>query len=157
MYPILFSYGPLRIYTYGFFLALAFLCSMYMAGREAKRRGGQPEQIYDLSFYAIVAAIVGSRSLDVILKWDYSQLTRWKSSCYGKAAWLFKAVLFWVCLPSCFISSGIRWLYGLLWISWPWPHPWVNLSVDWVVFWPVVVTARSVIIPGPLPLIIQTP
>ena len=71
MYPNLFSYGPFRIYTYGFFLALAFLCSMYMAGREAKRRGGRVEQIYDLSFYSIVAAIIGSRLLDVILKWDY--------------------------------------------------------------------------------------
>lgn len=71
MYPVLFSYGPFRIFTYGFFLALAFICSMYMAGREAKRRGGRPEQIYDLSFYCILAAIVGSRLFDVILKWDY--------------------------------------------------------------------------------------
>ncbi len=71
MYPILFSYGPFHIYTYGFFLALAFICSMYMAGREAKRRGERPEQIYDLSFYCILAAIVGSRIFDVILKWDY--------------------------------------------------------------------------------------
>ena len=52
MYPILFSYGPFHIFTYRFFLALAFICSMYMAGREAKRRGGRPEQIYDLSFIA---------------------------------------------------------------------------------------------------------
>jgi phosphatidylglycerol:prolipoprotein diacylglycerol transferase len=71
MFPILFSYGALRIYTYGFFLALAFLCAMYAAGREAQRRGGSPGQIYDLSFYSIVAAIIGSRILDVILKWDY--------------------------------------------------------------------------------------
>jgi phosphatidylglycerol---prolipoprotein diacylglyceryl transferase len=71
MYPILFSYGPLRIYTYGFFLALAFLCSMYVAGREAKRRGLRAEQIYDLCFYSIVAAIIGSRLFDVLLKWEY--------------------------------------------------------------------------------------
>ncbi len=71
MYPILFSYGPFKIFTYGFFLALAFICAMYVAGREAKRRGIRPEQIYDLSFYGIVAAIIGSRLLDVILKWDY--------------------------------------------------------------------------------------
>jgi phosphatidylglycerol:prolipoprotein diacylglycerol transferase len=44
---------------------------MYMAGREAKRRGGRAEQIYDLSFYSILAALIGSRVLDVILKWDY--------------------------------------------------------------------------------------
>lgn len=71
MYPVLCSYGPFHIFTYGFFLALAFLCSMYMAGREAKRRGGRAEQIYDLSFYSILAALIGSRVLDVILKWDY--------------------------------------------------------------------------------------
>jgi phosphatidylglycerol:prolipoprotein diacylglycerol transferase len=71
MYPILFSYGPLTIFTYGFFLALAFLISMYMAGREAKRRGFRAEQIYDLSFYSIVSALIGSRVLDVVLKWDY--------------------------------------------------------------------------------------
>ena len=71
MYPVLFSYGPFRIYTYGFFLALAFLTAMYVAGREAKRRGGRPEQIYDLTFYGIIATIIGSRLMDVILKWDY--------------------------------------------------------------------------------------
>jgi phosphatidylglycerol:prolipoprotein diacylglycerol transferase len=71
MFPNLFSYGSFRIYTYGFFLAMAFLISMYVASREAKRRGGSPEQIYDLSFYSIVAAIIGSRIMDVILKWDY--------------------------------------------------------------------------------------
>jgi phosphatidylglycerol:prolipoprotein diacylglycerol transferase len=71
MYPVLFSYGNFRIFTYGFFLALAFLCAMYMAGQEAKRRGGRAEQIYDLSFYGIIAAIVGSRLLDVVFKWEY--------------------------------------------------------------------------------------
>jgi phosphatidylglycerol---prolipoprotein diacylglyceryl transferase len=71
MYPVLFSFGPLRIFTYGFLLAIAFLCSMYMAGREAERRGGRAGQIYDLSFYSILGALIGSRVLDVILKWDY--------------------------------------------------------------------------------------
>ncbi len=71
MFPVLFSYGPLRIFTYGFFLALAFIISMYMAGQEAKRRGGRPEQIYDLSFYGIIAAIIGSRLLHVIFEWEY--------------------------------------------------------------------------------------
>ncbi len=71
MFPVLFSYGPFRIFTYGFFLALAFLCAMYVAGQEAKRRGGRAEQIYDLSFYGIIAAIIGSRVLHVILEWQY--------------------------------------------------------------------------------------
>jgi len=71
MFPVLFNLGPVRVFTYGFFLALAFICAMYMAGQEAKRRGGQPEQIYDLSFHGIIAALIGSRLLHVIFEWDY--------------------------------------------------------------------------------------
>lgn len=71
MFPVLYNYGPITIFTYGFFLALAFISSMYVAGREAKRRGSSPHQIYDICFHGIIAAIIGSRLLDVILKWDY--------------------------------------------------------------------------------------
>lgn len=71
MYPVLFNIGPIRVFTYGFLLAVAFLCSMYMVGQEAQRRGLNPKRFYDLSFYGIVAAIVGSRILHVILEWDY--------------------------------------------------------------------------------------
>ena len=61
MFPILFSYGPLQDLHLWFFPGSGLSLSMYVAGREAKRRGGSPEQIYDLSFYSIVAAIIGSR------------------------------------------------------------------------------------------------
>lgn len=71
MFPVLFSIGPVRVFTYGFLLALAFLASMYMVGEEAKRRGLDPKKFYDLSFYGIVMAILGSRLLHVILEWDY--------------------------------------------------------------------------------------
>ena len=39
MYPVLFNYGPLKIFTYGFFLALAFLSAIYIGSREAGRLG----------------------------------------------------------------------------------------------------------------------
>ncbi|MGQ9919736.1 MAG: prolipoprotein diacylglyceryl transferase [Desulfobacca sp.] len=71
MYPILFTIGPVRVFTYGFLLALAFLCAMFMVGQEAKRRGLDPKKFYDLSFYAIIWAIIGSRLLHVLLAWDY--------------------------------------------------------------------------------------
>ena len=67
MYPILFKIGPINLYTYGFFLSLGFLAAILVAGREAKRIGLSEEHFYDLCFYLILAAIVGSRLLFVIV------------------------------------------------------------------------------------------
>ena len=67
MHPILFEYGPLKIFTYGFFLALAFLGAIFLAAREARRLGLPVAKFYDLCFYAVVAALVGSRLLYVLL------------------------------------------------------------------------------------------
>ena len=67
MHPLLFKYGPLKIFTYGFFLALAFLTAIYLAAREAERLGLSVARFYDLCFYAVLGALVGSRLLYVLL------------------------------------------------------------------------------------------
>jgi phosphatidylglycerol---prolipoprotein diacylglyceryl transferase len=69
MHPILFSFGPIKIFTYGFFLALAFLSAIYLAGREAGRTGLPVGRFFDLCFYVVLAALVGSRLLYVLLEW----------------------------------------------------------------------------------------
>jgi len=71
MYPILFQIGSFRIHTYGVFIALGFLTGIVLALREAKRVGEKPENILDLSFYSIIAAIVGSRLFYIILNYQY--------------------------------------------------------------------------------------
>src|SRR5665647_2198011 len=68
MHPILFKIGPITIFTYGFLLALGFLCAIFVAGREAKRLGIPPGKFFDLCFYIILAALVGSRLLYVLLE-----------------------------------------------------------------------------------------
>jgi phosphatidylglycerol:prolipoprotein diacylglycerol transferase len=68
MHPILLKLGPITIFTYGFMLAVAFLSAIYVAGREAQRLGIPKGQFYDLCFYIILAALVGSRLLFVILE-----------------------------------------------------------------------------------------
>ena len=68
MHPILFKIGPVTIYTYGFLLAVAFLLAILVAGREARRLGLPGERFFDLCFYIILAALVGSRLLFVILE-----------------------------------------------------------------------------------------
>ena len=61
MHPVLLKLGPLSVHTYGFFIAMGFIAGILLAKREAKRLGEDPERIMDLSFYVLIAAIVGSR------------------------------------------------------------------------------------------------
>ena len=67
MYPILYKIGPITLYTYGFFLALGFLVAILVAGREAKRLGLSEGHFFDLCFYLLIAAIIGSRLLFVLV------------------------------------------------------------------------------------------
>ena len=67
MHPILFEIGPIKIFTYGFLLALGFLSAIFVAGREARRLGIPPGKFFDLCFYIILAALVGSRLVYVLL------------------------------------------------------------------------------------------
>jgi phosphatidylglycerol:prolipoprotein diacylglycerol transferase len=68
MFPVLLKYGPIHLYTYGLFLALAFLSAIYLGGREAERQGLSRVRFYDMCFYAVLGALVGSRLLYVFLE-----------------------------------------------------------------------------------------
>jgi len=67
MHPILFEYGALKLFTYGFFLALAFLSAIFISSREAGRLDLPVAKFYDLCFYAVLGALVGSRLLYILL------------------------------------------------------------------------------------------
>jgi phosphatidylglycerol:prolipoprotein diacylglycerol transferase len=71
MYPILFKIGPLTIHTYGVILAIAFLTGISLAVRQAKVEGEDPEKIFDLCFYIVLAAILGSRLLFVLINYRF--------------------------------------------------------------------------------------
>jgi phosphatidylglycerol---prolipoprotein diacylglyceryl transferase len=60
----------LPLHTYGLLIALAFLAGMWLAQREARRRGQDPERIADLSFWVLVSALVGSRVYFIFVNWD---------------------------------------------------------------------------------------
>ena len=62
----------LPLHTYGLLIAGAFLVGIWLAQREARRRGQDPERIADLSFWILVAALVGSRVYFILVNWgDY--------------------------------------------------------------------------------------
>ena len=67
MKPVLWSLGPVQIYSFGFFVALGVLVSLFLMNRQA-RKGGfpNPDQVFDLVFMTIVGGFVGARLLYVI-------------------------------------------------------------------------------------------
>jgi phosphatidylglycerol:prolipoprotein diacylglycerol transferase len=73
MYPILLKIGEFTFHTYGFLLAVAFLLAVFVALREAKRLGVDPNLMMDLAFYALLAALIGSRFFYVLTSWEEFQ------------------------------------------------------------------------------------
>lgn len=65
--PLVGSVEYLTIYTYGVLVALAFLAGLVFVYFEAKRVGESPQEITNLVFYVIIAAIIGSRVVYVLV------------------------------------------------------------------------------------------
>lgn len=61
MFPVLIRIGPLTVHSYGFLIAVAFLVALGLANRQASKVGLPREQMTDLGFYTLIAAILGSR------------------------------------------------------------------------------------------------
>lgn len=70
MYPVLFNLGPITVYSYGFFLAFAYLAATYVFWKEGKKQGYQEEKLLDFSIIALVAALIGGRILYVFINFE---------------------------------------------------------------------------------------
>ena len=66
MYPDLFSLGPVHIKTYGLALAISFFLGVWLAVKRAEANGQKSQDMIDLSFILIIAAIIGSRLFYVV-------------------------------------------------------------------------------------------
>lgn len=71
MYPELFHIGSFPINTYGVFLALAFLCAIFIAVKLAARDGLPKEKIYDLSLWMLLSSLIGSKVLMLFTEPEY--------------------------------------------------------------------------------------
>jgi phosphatidylglycerol:prolipoprotein diacylglycerol transferase len=61
MHPVLLQIGPLEIRWYGVMIALACVIGLWLAGREAERKGINREIINNFFIYATISAIAGAR------------------------------------------------------------------------------------------------
>jgi phosphatidylglycerol---prolipoprotein diacylglyceryl transferase len=75
--PIAFQFGPLSLRWYGILMALAMAIGLWLAYRDAKRRGLDPESFLKAAELALLGALVGARLYYVIFNLDYySQFPR---------------------------------------------------------------------------------
>lgn len=63
MYPVFFQLGGVTVRAYAFMLSLAYLSGMFFTAWRAKKRGLDQRVVYDVSFYAVLAGILGARLL----------------------------------------------------------------------------------------------
>lgn len=66
MYPIIFKLGPVTVYSFGVLMALGFYFGALAAVTEFRRRGGDPDPMWNLLVWIFVAGLVGSRLLSLL-------------------------------------------------------------------------------------------
>lgn len=69
MKPILFDFGAIKVYSYGLFLALAFLASLIVARKAAKEKNLDPDLMYDLVILSALFGVIGGRVSYVAYNW----------------------------------------------------------------------------------------
>lgn len=63
---------------YGIIIGIGILAGIWIAVREAKKTGQNPENYYDFVLYAVFFAIAGARIYYVIFAWDYYKDDLWQ-------------------------------------------------------------------------------
>jgi phosphatidylglycerol:prolipoprotein diacylglycerol transferase len=69
VHPVIFSLGPITIYSFGVMLAIAFLTAGSILSRELARKGMDPELASSMVLWAAVGGLVGSRLLSMVEDW----------------------------------------------------------------------------------------
>jgi len=69
MIPVLFEIGPIKIYSYGLMLGIAFLVGSYILSLELKRKKLDPNMASTITILAVVFGISGAKLLYLIEHW----------------------------------------------------------------------------------------
>jgi phosphatidylglycerol:prolipoprotein diacylglycerol transferase len=63
--------GPLTLHSYGVLLAAAFLAGLWIAGRQARKDGLDPNRVTDLAVYVLIAGLIGAKIMLLAVDWTY--------------------------------------------------------------------------------------
>jgi phosphatidylglycerol---prolipoprotein diacylglyceryl transferase len=61
MHPILFTFGPFTVYTYGVLVAAGFIAGLWYAHWQAPRAALNPRKVWNLGIYGILVALAASK------------------------------------------------------------------------------------------------
>ncbi|MGB6648660.1 MAG: prolipoprotein diacylglyceryl transferase [Bacteroidota bacterium] len=70
MIPVLFEIGPVKVYSYGLMLGIAFLLGSYILTLELKRKKLDPAMGSTITIFSVVFGIAGAKLLFLIEEWD---------------------------------------------------------------------------------------
>ncbi|MDH5639521.1 MAG: prolipoprotein diacylglyceryl transferase [Nitrospinota bacterium] len=71
MHPEIISIGPITLHTYGLLVATGFLVGIWWMARLGEQEGIDRDTTYDLAFWCVLSAIVGSRIFFVIVNYQH--------------------------------------------------------------------------------------
>jgi phosphatidylglycerol---prolipoprotein diacylglyceryl transferase len=109
MLPILFKVGPVQIFSYGFFLTLAYLAGTFVFWREGRKRGFNEEKLLDLSIVTLIASLIGGRALYVLLNWSYFQEDPRSILYFWQGGFAYFGSLIFGFLAAWFLSRSWKW------------------------------------------------
>lgn len=61
MNPVAFSIGPITVHWYGLLIVIGAVLAAYVATVEARRRGEDPEHVWNLLIWVLIFGIIGAR------------------------------------------------------------------------------------------------
>jgi phosphatidylglycerol:prolipoprotein diacylglycerol transferase len=70
MIPVLFEIGPLKVYSFGLMVLLAFAGGAALVLRELKRRGLKPDHLEGYPMVALLSGVAGAKLYWVFTSWD---------------------------------------------------------------------------------------
>jgi phosphatidylglycerol---prolipoprotein diacylglyceryl transferase len=71
MHPVLFHIGSMTVYTYGVLVATGVVVGLYLARRQAPISGLDPDRVWNLGIYIVLAALVASKLWMLLSDWSY--------------------------------------------------------------------------------------
>lgn len=70
MIPVLFEIGPIKVYSFGLMMGLAFIVANILFVREFERKGMPPEKAGTITLIALIAGVAGSKLFSLFENWD---------------------------------------------------------------------------------------
>ncbi len=78
MHPVLWSWGPVTLYTYGALLAIGVMAALQLAVWRAPRAGVPSDRIVDLGLVILIGGIIGARAVYVAQHWPTYAEAPWE-------------------------------------------------------------------------------